>query len=43
MNHLKKEIPISTKTIEKLDKYEHNNKKANCNIVARYCTKPLAD
>lgn len=41
MNHLKKDIPISKKTIEKLDKYEHNNKKANRRVVADHSPKSL--
>jgi hypothetical protein len=43
MNHLKKDIPISKKTIEKLDKYEHNYTKANRRVVADNRQQPLSD
>jgi hypothetical protein len=43
MNHLKKDIPISKKTIEKLDKYEHNNKKANRRAIADNRQQPFSN
>jgi hypothetical protein len=43
MNHLKKDIPISKKTIEKLDKYEHNYTKANRRAIADNRQQPLSN